>query len=980
VILKKSYTLGFILIFINTLLFPQITDLNFRNYTIADGLPSNETYHVLQDKSGYMWFSTDGGVCRFDGKKMTKYTTDDGLVDNVVFRMAEDSKGRIWFSTLSGKVNYYYNGRIYDIGANKELAKIVNQGTYFFRTMCIGRNDTLYLGSGPSMYYYKIAPDNNYLTITRNLLPPNTRFEIFSPVDDNRFVYSCIGNGKFDSALISTPEKKIHFACTIPGSAGTAAFIKYKKGYLFTNTSLNHELDYIEENGNCKAVLSNIKKDITALVVDKQNNLWVGLIKGGVLFYKDGDLNTVPQKYLSGKTVCNVFEDTEGGMWFTTLEEGIFYTANRYLKTITKPFLKDNKVSVFFVDTESNMLAGTSNGDLYKFSYSSDSLTYLFSHYDYGIRFIAEKDKDYYYLGVTLMQQDKLLKQPPVAIKDETNYPISHLNALFPYSKDSLIAVSSQGLFFMNSHGLRFGKTIVHPGRMIKVVSSGNKELLLGCLNGLWKFKNGKYTLWKSVPELQGRINDIVKQKNGDIWVATDKYGVIRIDHLSGILQQYALKHGLPANKVNAITIDSKENVWIATNDGIAVIDSQNKTIKKYSTANGLLNDQVKKIICCNNELWMGTDAGICICNINDIRPNDHSPNVVISNVSLNNRPIEFKNYKEVFNYQQNNFLFSFDGLSFKNIFGCDFVYRLSGYESTWHTSKDPSANYTNLLAGNYSFIVYAVNNDGVYSKIPAKFMFTIAAPFWKTWWFVTLLIIGWGIFTYKVIRWRIAVFKKRTEEKNKINKQLTEYQLTALQAQMNPHFIFNVITSIQNFILDKDTDEAYDYLAQFARLIRLILQHSKENYISIEKELEMLKLYISLEQLRLNKKFEFVVKLSPEVDTFFELIPVMLIQPYMENAIWHGIMPLEKSKKGVITLSISKQNDKLLISVEDNGVGRKQAAAMKTSSLHVSMAMTLNQKRLELFKAEMQIIDKCDEKNNPTGTKVELLLKNKES
>ncbi|MBA3705459.1 MAG: histidine kinase, partial [Bacteroidetes bacterium] len=529
---------------------------------------------------------------------------------------------------------------------------------------------------------------------------------------------------------------------------------------------------------------------------------------------------------------------------------------------------------------------------------------------------------------------------------------------------------------FTNEKGTRLCKVIIHPGRLFQALLTKNKVLLLGCFNGLWKFKNGKHTLFKSEPELQGRINDIVEQENGDIWVATDKYGVICIKHLSGKLEHYTLKDGLPANKINILSIDRDGNVWAATNNGVAVIDFKNKLIEKYSTANGLLNDQVKNLACYNNELWMGTDAGICICDIKKLRIRTIPANIVISNVLVNNKPLKVVNNHFSFSYNQNNLSFLFDGLSFKTAAGCDFLYLLSGYEKNWHNSNEAKVSYMNLLPGNYEFIVYAINNEGIHSKLPAKFKFKINPPFWKTWWFITLLIVVWIALTYQLIKWRIKIFKRKTEEKNKIIKQLTEYQLTAIQAQMNPHFIFNVISSIQNFILDKDTDEAYDYLAQFARLIRLILQHSKENYISIEKELEMLKIYISLEQLRLNKKFDFVVKISPEIDTFSELLPVMLLQPYLENSIWHGIMPMDKSKSGVITLSIAKRNQKQLeITIEDNGVGRSKASELRKKTEHTSMAMTLNQKRLDLFNAELNVIDKYDENNIATGTMIELVI-----
>ncbi|MGQ0827638.1 MAG: two-component regulator propeller domain-containing protein [Bacteroidota bacterium] len=970
--LARSYLPVFFFLINTALSFADITELNFRNYTVKDGLPSNEAYCILQDKNGYIWFSTDGGVCRFDGKKITKYTTDNGLADNVVFRMVEDSKGRIWFNTFAGKLNYYYQGRIYGIAANEELSKIANQGKTFFLTMCVGEKDTLYLGAGPLGHIYKVPSQNNYSNFIRIPLPADCKFKVFNPLNNNQFVCS-YNNYRFGNAYISTKEKNLLLSSFQSNVPKIIVFSKYNEGYLYSNA--DGERLIIDKNGNCRSILKNIKQPILSIYVDKKKNIWIGIHKRGVLFYKNGDLNAAPKQYLSDKSVCNILEDNEGGMWFATLEEGIFYTPNHHIKKIPKSFFKDNQVGSCFVDSDTNLLIGMMNGDLYKFYFKNDSIKYGFKNYFASIISIAQHNNDYYF-GQPLAIQDKSLNNMPQVIKDQKGQIFGDVRSFFLYSGDTLVSMYSRGICFMRKNGYRFTEYYQTPGKLFKGVLINKKELLLACLNGLWRFKDGKSVYYNNDPMLKNRINDIVLDKNENIWVATDKNGVIYIDHISQQTKNYSLKEGLPANKINAITIDNKGNAWVATNNGIAVINLKLNKITKYTTDNGLLNDQVKKIINCNNELWMSTDGGICICNVEQLYKNTTPPNVIISRVLLNNQSLDTKKIHSSFEYDQNNFSFLFDGLSFKKEKGCDFIYQLIGYDNTWHSSGNASANYPNLPSGVYTFEVYAINNDGVRSRTPAKFMFIIRPPFWKTWWFISLVAAIWLIVTYQFIMWRVGVFKKRIEEKEKINKQLTEYQLTAIQAQMNPHFIFNVISSIQNFILDKDTDEAYDYLAQFARLIRLILQHSKENHVSIEKELEMLKLYISLEQLRLNKKFDFNIQVAPEIDVSSESIPVMLIQPYIENSIWHGIMPMDKSKKGVINLYIQKQQGQLLVRIEDNGVGREKASLLrKKPEGHLSMAMTLNQKRLNLFNAQLDVKDKFDGHNVASGTIVELLL-----
>ncbi|EPB65873.1 histidine kinase, partial [Ancylostoma ceylanicum] len=219
----------------------------------------------------------------------------------------------------------------------------------------------------------------------------------------------------------------------------------------------------------------------------------------------------------------------------------------------------------------------------------------------------------------------------------------------------------------------------------------------------------------------------------------------------------------------------------------------------------------------------------------------------------------------------------------------------------------------------------------------------------------------------------------KKEKEQTRINQLLADSRLSALQAQMNPHFVFNSINSIQNFILKKDIDHAYDYLTKFSKLIRLVLQNSRKKEISVQEDLEVLRLYIMLEQLRFNNRFEYHERISDDIDPHNTLIPPMLIQPYIENAIWHGIMPLEGKRTGVITLRMDIEQQTIKIVIEDNGVGRK---SKEQHSGHESLSMKVTEERLSIVnslykddKPSLQVIDLTDENGTPAGTRIELKI-----
>jgi len=223
---------------------------------------------------------------------------------------------------------------------------------------------------------------------------------------------------------------------------------------------------------------------------------------------------------------------------------------------------------------------------------------------------------------------------------------------------------------------------------------------------------------------------------------------------------------------------------------------------------------------------------------------------------------------------------------------------------------------------------------------------------------------------------------RKSEEAKTLVNKLMAEYQVTALQAQMNPHFIFNAINTIQGYILEKDEQEAYNYLAKFGKLIRSVLHHSQEKVLLLEHELEVLNLYVELEQLRFDNCFDYHLELKDNLDSESIYLPAMLLQPYVENAIWHGLVNLKDSRRGRLDVTLSQAQDVLLVQIRDNGIGRELAMSFNRNRRHKSVGMTLTAERITLMNqlhgyetASVTITDLYDEAGEPAGTCVELRI-----
>ena len=362
------------------------------------------------------------------------------------------------------------------------------------------------------------------------------------------------------------------------------------------------------------------------------------------------------------------------------------------------------------------------------------------------------------------------------------------------------------------------------------------------------------------------------------------------------------------------------------------------------------------------------------------IEKNMQIPVIIISSFRVQNNLIsdEIKD-GDIINLSHNNNFFSieFAALDYSNPKKNSYQYKLSKINKNWVTTNASKAiaQYTNVQPGTYTFIVKGSNNDGVWNEKGTKITIIIHPPWYNTILFRLVLLIFIIVGLWLIITRRI----KNIRKKHNIEKQLIELERQSLRLQMNPHFIFNSLNSIQSFVVEKNTDKAIHYLAKFSKLMRLILSNSSEAFISLQDEILTLKNYMDIEKLRFDDKFDYEIHIDPQIDSEFIAIPPMLIQPYIENAILHGI--LHKKTKGKIFIQIKTLDNNIYVSIEDNGVGREIARKKKEESgvQHKSKGMLITKKRLEIISEQyssqlsVKISDLKDSENNASGTRVEL-------
>ncbi len=332
--------------------------------------------------------------------------------------------------------------------------------------------------------------------------------------------------------------------------------------------------------------------------------------------------------------------------------------------------------------------------------------------------------------------------------------------------------------------------------------------------------------------------------------------------------------------------------------------------------------------------------------------------------------------------YKQNFFTLEFSAIQFNMPGSVRFQYRLEGFDKDWIDAADRRyVSYTNVPGGTYNFELRAFNNEGIVNSRPFRMQIYISTPFWKSTLFYVLLGLGIYGLSWWVYRLRIRTIKKRETLKRNFELKLAEVEMSALRAQMNPHFIFNSLNSIDYYIVQNKSAKASDYLNRFSRLIRLILQNSRSKYVSLKDELEALKLYIEIESLRFNNRFDYRVQMEKGLNAISLEVPPMIIQPYVENAIWHGLM--QKKGRGLLELTITRQDDKLQFVIEDNGIGREAAQQLKskTSTRRKSFGMKITSDRLDIInrlyhtKADVQVTDLKHSDGTAKGTRVEITI-----
>lgn len=464
---------------------------------------------------------------------------------------------------------------------------------------------------------------------------------------------------------------------------------------------------------------------------------------------------------------------------------------------------------------------------------------------------------------------------------------------------------------------------------------------------------------------------------NGDLWIGG--FGLNKFNSQANRFSHLTQENGLADNQVMAILCDQNNRLWISTANGLSCFNPADSSFVNYFEKDGLQDNEFSAAASKlqNGQLLFGGKNGINVIDPNRIPVNSTPPKVSLSGFSIFEEPQQIKpNANEIIRlkYNQNYFSFSFVALDFSNPSQNKFRYKLENFDENWvdATAQNRVARYTNVDPGKYTFHVRAANSDGIWSESGISIPIIIKPPFWQT----TLFYLFIGLILILLIYSWMKYRERQIREQN----QFLILEQKLLRSQMNPHFIFNSLSSIQSFIFENNPVVAGSYLSRFAELIRSILYNSREEFITLEKEIKTLQNYLELQQLRFQNKFKYELSIDPEIEPETINIPPMLAQPFIENAIEHGLNDLDR--EGLLKIELLLQTDNLIIRVADNGPGIEATKKQKSqiAKEHQSLATVITNERIQVLNKgrkkqlySIKISDLSQKSENASGTLVEL-------
>ena len=960
---------------------------SFRQYTTDDGLPTNYIYGVIEDDRGYIWMNTENGLSRFDGNNFRNYTTADGLPHNDVHYLHKDTSGTIYIQSAGKTAAYIEQDSIISLAFKK------NQLTNSY-------NSALYTDSKHTFYKF-----NKNHSIDSFIMPqpsPNglpKYEETFGWVNTNNTDYQGFipeANTYFENKKGVLKQYPLEYNILNPTHPSkcfysqTFSCVADLKGIFFINLETKEQFFYKWLD----IFKTSLKRKVYTINYGATGELIVGTSEGFVIFDSNLNINKIftPQNISDKYTLHRLFIDSQGNYWISTREGGVFFITQAELKTtLIQAAEPHDQLIERLIKRDTNLYAISDNSNIYKLK---NNVLYTKYKAPFQSNFNDE---------IVLPNNDILIatgSNTPFII-DVTEkvlplqkYPmLSSIMLYAPLNAKSFLNIkqvtynaNEEIIFYSTSYTISGTYSFQKSSKKTSIVDAQQSQIIYTDTfnfksyfvqnNTILSYDNG--ALITELDSIAGVVSLFAKDKQ-HLWIGTRNDGLFEWNRNENKLLKIS-------NRKYVRRIFKEDSLYyLASSEGLIKLEESDRKYAEtyvYNKKDGLPSAEIYDVIVDNSFVYVAGNKGIA--KIEKVTSNgfrDTIKRLKIQSLKVGGVAttwIQNQNLKPT----ENDIEINYHLLDYTSKGQIKYEYKLAPIQSAWISTTERRINFSALRPADYSFSLRATDLYGKTYLIDHAITFTIQEAVWQQLWFQILAIGSLFGLLYFIIKKREQNQEAKLAHEKTLNHQIANLQMESLRSQMNPHFIFNALGSIQYYIQTARTDEADDFLTMFARLMRKYLDSATELTINLRDEVNLLDEYTRLEMMRFEDQFDTKIIVNDNINLDQEILPSMLLQPFIENAINHGLQPrLDKGGELRVVFSKNRQ-DHLVCSISDNGIGRTNAGLNKNKN-HKSRGLQNVYDRIETLRSnniseiDLKIEDLNLENKTFPGTKILITIKN---
>jgi hypothetical protein len=911
------------------------------HFTFEDGLPSNTIYQVYRDSKGFLWIGTDKGIARYNGIKFEVFTIFDGLPDNEIYFFMEDYEHRLWLATSNGKLCFYQN-EVFHTAENTPFLKV-----NFEKKQIVAM--TLEPDSSLTVHYndmtFLVNIDRNRIkTIDLNNIKVPHLFGGFykRKLSKNRYwVY-----GRSSDYIVDT-------FCNIISENKRVFDIKLRMTFLSQNQLciVNDKFIY---NMDFEVI-----RPISNAIFNKYYIYNVNYYEGDYFFCTNKGLYMNDSVcVLNGMDVSSITQDNFGNYWVSTLSNGIYYLSKDFFQTRVYNAIYTGNIAyckiqgghIYYVNSENN-LCSFYNGELKNiFNYEkylgrdfireNKAASYLDNNY----RFYNFHDSSNIVIDNILSAHPKINKYKHDIFLWGMKSIITDSNGLYVISRNIITKINYEKPQRKGYIDYTFLLDSFARERIYSISKDKNR-------NVVWYITaNNVFTIQNSMPVLQKQFKNVSLKAfdflgdymvgytfNNELLLISNIYGAINIDSISSVHCVW--------NKLHKLN-DSVMLISTSDFDRLLTLHSGSKV--KYSLSvieDPLVPLNIDALYSDSSSCYFFKNGAVTILSMKSLLKKNDPPKLFFTILKTNKKHYYINDRLDISYNEAKNLTVSFTAHSFMSK-KVSYQYSVSKTgNDIWHSVEAKEINLLNPGYGDYVVKISAKTLGSDYST-PVMFKIHISKPYWATWWFIGLCVVAAMAVILFCLRLRILFIVRKNKKEHEREMKFVKSEYKALNALMNPHFIFNTLNNVQSLFNANDKLAANEYLRIFADLIRQNMHNVSKDVIPLQRELTLIMNYLMLEKLRFEDKLNYVINVDEGIDTSEFMVPPLLIQPLVENAIKHGILPM-KERGGTVAINVTERDNMLYIEVKDDGVGMNRTPRA-SGIMHESFGMENIKKRIE--------------------------------